>query len=262
MERELVALKIGGRAAARTEILDLLIDEIALLAERYRFILVHGGGAEVTRVSRALGLEPEFRDGIRITRPEEMEIVDMVLSGLMNKRIVRRFQVRGVAAAGISGSDGALFTGESLEGDGEGATRTGRITAVRPDLIGTLLRDGYLPVIASTSMDGTGSGLNINADDAALALAAGLPASRLLFLSDIPGILRDGAVIREIDRQGAEREIAGGVISGGMIPKVRSSVEALSRGVGRIIIGEYGDRGDLAGLLEGRIGTSIVAAGR
>jgi acetylglutamate kinase len=253
----IIAVKIGGKAASQEEAMRALVRETVSRSGRERFVLVHGGGAEVSRITRVFGLEPVFVNGKRMTSPAEMEIVEMVLAGKMNKSIVRLFQSMGVRAAGLCGSDGAVFTGESLEGTKPDATRTGAITGVDTALLRLLLDGGYLPVIASTSMDAAGGALNINADEAAFRIASALPAAALVFLSDIPGILKDGEVLRSLTAEDARREIENGTISGGMIPKVESSLEALSEGVDRIIIGEYRKPGDLEALLSGAEGTSI-----
>ena len=172
MKKDTVLIKIGGRAAAAESSLADLVREMADLKNRYDFILVHGGGAEVSRITKIFGLEPVFRDGVRMTSGPEMEIVDMVLAGKVNKSLVRMFSARGMKAVGISGSDGGLFTGASI--DPAGGSRTGRVERVNPEAALLLLRSGYLPVVASTSMDAEGGALNINADEAALEIAKGV----------------------------------------------------------------------------------------
>jgi acetylglutamate kinase len=271
--KPLALVKIGGRAA-ETETLTHLAQEMRDLKNEFLFILVHGGGAEVSRVSEIFGYAPAFVDGVRITSGPEMAVVDMVLSGKINKDITRIFRGRGLNALGLSGSDGGLFTGRALNP----ATHTGKITAVNPELILLLLGSGYLPVLCSTSMEETENpevdlapgippspapglaprALNINADEAALAVAESLKAEYLIFISDIPGILKGKEVLSALNGSAAEAEIASGVISGGMIPKVRSSIRALEAGVGTVIIGEYADSDGLAALLKGSLGTRII----
>ncbi len=255
MNERIVCIKVGGKAASDGAALAALIAEMVRLAARYRFFLVHGGGAEVTRVSGLLGLTATFRDGVRMTSAPEMEVVDMVLAGKMNKAIVRQFQAAGVGAFGLSGSDGRLFSGEPIEA----GSHTGRITAVDPKPLTTLMEAGYLPIVASTSMSAQGVALNINADEAAFALAAKLPADTLLFLSDIPGILdAEKRLIPHLSGDGVREAIAAGVISGGMIPKVESSLKALADGVAGIVIGQYLTDGDLERLLAGKAGSRIT----
>lgn len=209
-------------------------------------------------MSRRLGLKPNFREGIRVTTEEEMEVVEMVLSGSVNKRLVRLFRAAGLPAVGLCGADGGLFTGSPMQ-EGGVRTRTGKIDSVDPKLAAQLLAGGWFPVVSPTASDSRGGALNINADTAAFALAAALKSETLLFLSDIPGILRQGKCLAGLDPAGVEAEIDAGTITGGMIPKVRSAVEALSRGVKRIIIGEFRTPGDLAALLNGRLGTRIIS---
>lgn len=251
----LVCIKIGGRAATDEHSIAALMAEIAELSSTTRFVLVHGGGAEVTRVSQALGYTPTFRDGVRMTSAAEMEVVDMVLSGLMNKRLVRRFRASGVAAAGISGSDGGLFEGARLDE----STHTGRVERVDTRLLELLIEGSYLPVVASTSTTAEGVPLNINADEAAFSIAAALPSDVLVFLSDTPGILsKDGMLLDVLDERSVGEKIADGTITGGMIPKVRASLDALRSGVGSIIVGQYTVAGELRNLLDGKIGTRVV----
>ncbi len=248
-----VLIKIGGRAASDEAALSALAEEMAELQNEYSFFFIHGGGAEVTRISAVFGLEAVFENGVRKTSPEEMDVVDMVLGGKMNKYIVRLFALSGLKSVGISGADGSVFTGEAVV---EGS-RTGRVTTADPSLLLTLADSGYLPVISSVSMDDNGTALNINADEAALAVAESIPADSLVFISDIPGILKDNDIIHELTPAGIGRNIDAGVITGGMIPKVESSVEALRKGVDTVIIGGYNKKGDLAKLLVGSLGTRI-----
>jgi acetylglutamate kinase len=258
-----IVVKIGGRAAEQKADLAVLCDEMRVLSAEHRLILVHGGGAEVTAVSRRLGIEAVFHDGVRLTSPEEMDIVDMVLAGKINKQLVRLLRTRGVNAVGLSGSDGGIFTGRAVGAQqssvhqGSAQTRTGEITGTDDQLLILLLSNGYLPVVSSTSMDAEGRGLNINADAVAFALAARLGASALVFLSDIPGILSEGSTIQALSSEEARALIEKGVIKGGMIPKVTASLEAMNGGVQKVIIGQYEGAGSLGRLLEGKQGTRL-----
>ncbi|MCX7787620.1 MAG: acetylglutamate kinase [Spirochaetes bacterium] len=251
---KLYVLKMGGRAASSRETLLELIEELGELKRTSQFVFVHGGGAEVTKVSEQFGIKPVFRNGVRLTSEAEMEIVDMVLAGKMNKSLVRLFSSRGIPAIGLSGVDGDLFLAQPIE---EGS-RTGRIVEVKPSLLTLLLGHGYLPVVASVSRDNRGEGLNINADEVALELSQGLRATGLIYLSDIPGVLKAGSVLERIDQDTARQEIEGGGITGGMIPKVTSSLAAVRRGVGFVSIGEFRSKGDLEALIAGTKGTQIV----
>ncbi len=253
-----ILVKIGGKAAEKESSLAGLADEMHSLSRDYRFLLVHGGGAEVTALSRRLGIESVFSGGLRQTSAAEMDIVDMVLAGKVNKLLVRLLRSRGLDAVGVSCSDGGILTGRSAGSLPDGSpSRTGEVEHVDGRLLGLLLESGYLPVVSSSSMDHTGAGLNINADTAAFSLAVKLACSVLVFLSDIPGIIADGSVIRRVSPADAAKLSASGVISGGMLPKVSASLDAIERGVETVIIGQYEEKGSLANLLEGRQGTRI-----
>lgn len=254
MDKKIIVIKTGGKAASDKEAMKELFIEMKKLSGRYSFVFVHGGGAEVSRISKIFGLEPKFADGIRLTTEEEMEVVDMVLSGRMNKEIVRLANTTGLNALGLSGSDSFLFTGKRRSSD----SHTGVVTDVRSGILKILMKESVVPVVSSTSMTAEGTALNINADEAALAVSADIKADRLFFISDIPGVMKEGKVINVMNEKQIEEEIAEGVISGGMIPKVRSSVSALKEGVGSISIGEYKDAGDLELILDEKKGTSIV----
>jgi acetylglutamate kinase len=251
-----ILVKVGGKAAEDRGSLGALCDELKDIRRENRLVLVHGGGAEVTAVSRAFGIEAVFRDGVRQTSPEEMDIVDMVLAGKVNSQLVRLLRARGLDAVGLSGTDGGTFTGQSIGGP-NAATRTGEVTNVNVRLLQLLLDAGYLPVLSSTSMDAEGNGLNINADTAAFRLAAHLKAADLVFLSDIPGVISDGSVVQALSEAEAKDLAARGVIKGGMVPKVAASFEAIDQGVSKVIIGQYESAGSLGRLLEGKEGTRL-----
>ena len=178
----------------------------------------------------------------------------MVLSGRMNKEIVRLANISGLNAMGLSGSDCFLFTGKRRSCD----SHTGVVTDVKSEILKILIEKDVVPVVSSTSMDEEGTALNINADEAALAVSADMKADRLFFISDIPGVMKNGEVINVMNEEAVEKEINEEVISGGMIPKVRSSVSALKEGVGSISIGEYKESGDLENILNEKKGTSII----
>ncbi len=253
----MVFVKIGGVVATEPALLSALWADILLLKPR-GVVLVHGGGKEVTAVSERFGLKAEFRDGIRLTTQAEMDVVDMVLGGKINSDLVRRARVAGLEAVGLGGQDGGLFLGEPRVIDGKADSRTGRVVAAQSRLLGVLVAAGYFPVVNSTSMDAAGHGLNINADEAAQELAIAARAEALVFISDIAGVLKDGRVLPRLDEAALEAEIASGVIGGGMVPKVRSARQAVSAGVGKVVIGGYAAAGDLTKLLAGLSGTTIV----
>lgn len=250
-------IKLGGRALDQAALRAVFAAELGSLAGAWRVIVVHGGGAEVTAVSRRLGHEPRFRDGIRLTTAEEMEVVDMVLAGSANKRLVRTLTAAGVRAVGICGSDGPTLTARP-EAAPPG-TRTGRIDGVDTGLLTTLIAAGYVPVVSPVCDDGAGGGVNVNADTAALRVATAIDADALLFISDVDGVRKDGAVLRRLDPAAADAEIGAGTITGGMVPKIESSVAAVAAGVGRVHVGDYGAAGHLRALLDGAQGTVITA---
>ena len=248
-------IKLGGRALEEAALRGVFAAELASLAGTWRVIVVHGGGAEVTAMSRRLGHEPRFHEGIRLTTAAEMEVVDMVLAGSANKRLVRALSAAGVRAVGICGSDGPTLTARS-EAVPAG-TRTGRIEAVDTRLLATLTDAGYVPVVSPVCDDGAGGGINVNADTVAFRVATAIDADALLFISDIGGVHKDGAVMPRLSPAEANDEIEAGTITDGMIPKIRSSIAAVVAGVGRVHIGDYDAKGALHALLDGTRGTML-----
>jgi acetylglutamate kinase len=215
-------------------------------------VLVHGGGREVTRVQRALGIEPAWRDGLRITCPEGLEVVRMVLSGTMNKRWVAALTDAGAQAVGISGEDGELLTARL---DAAGALgRAGFVEHVRPGLLHALLAFGAVPVVSPVSRGVDGGGVNVNADDAAADVSAALGAAELLFVSDVQGVSDGATVLAALDADDAEALAASGTASGGMLPKLRAALRAREGGVGSVRIG------GVAMLMDVEAGTRITEA--
>lgn len=212
-------------------------------------VLVHGGGKEVSQLQRALGEEPEFRDGLRVTTPRALEAVRMVLSGAVNKRWVSALVTAGADAVGISGEDGGLLEARVSHGGALG--RTGELHTVRAPLLMTLLDAGLTPVISPVSRGPDGEGLNVNADDAAAAIAATLGASELLFVSDVACVRGEHGPVAALDADAAEALLGSGVASGGMRPKLRAAFAAAWGGVHRVRIG------DLEMLADGDVGTRI-----
>jgi acetylglutamate kinase len=251
-------IKLGGLLAKDPAVLDQAFEEIKFLRRDWDFALVHGGGKEVSALSAKLGIEAVFQDGIRVTRPEEMDIVAGVLSGMVNGSVVRHGQKMGLPTVGLSGYDQRIFTGEAIAIEGYPGSRTGRITETNAIFLAHLLRGGAIPVLSSISMDQEGKALNINADEAALAVGESLHVDVLVYVSDIPGLLWDDEVRRQVDPQDFEAGKAAGIITGGMIPKVQSSLTGLRKGIGRVVIGGYENPGDLGALMTGQIGTNLV----
>ncbi|OQY37153.1 MAG: acetylglutamate kinase [Spirochaetaceae bacterium 4572_7] len=254
--KPIILIKTGGKAAVLGKELNELILEIKLLKKDYDFIVVHGGGAEVTKASEVYGLKTTFIHGKRITTDSEMDIVDEVLAGRINTRLVRAFEKNNISAIGLSGNDGQIFTGESV--DSHNKSRTGRVTKTDPKLLKLLLSNNYTPVISSVSMDDNGKPLNINADDAALAVALSVSAEKVIFISDIPGILKNSNVLERLTPYDIKLEIESGVISGGMIPKVTASAKAVKASVKNVVIGDYQNSGDLLKLLNSLKGSTIT----
>jgi acetylglutamate kinase len=199
-------------------------------------VIVHGGGKEVTELQRALGVEPEWRDGLRVTSPAGLRAVSMVLSGIVNKRLVAAFIGSGVDAVGVSGEDGGLIRATLARGGAMG--RIGEVESVRVELLRSLLARGITPVISPVSRGVDGGPLNVNADDAAAAVASAMGARELLFISNVPGVLLDGAVIPSLaGSDAAESLILSGTAGGGMAPKLRAAARAAESGVERVRIG-------------------------
>ncbi len=263
-----IIVKVGGTIVADQKIMATLISEIAVHRERTLepVLLIHGGGKAVTELAGRLGIVSTFRDGVRLTQPEEMAVVDMVLAGLNNTELVRLAQRTGVPALGLTGADGALLTGRILYPEDGG--RTAEVEEVNPGAILAAQSGGFLPILATVGIGRDGGAVNINADEAAQAIAqalagAGAPALassvRLCYISDTAGVLdKTDTVIRRIPLAEVEPLIATGVVQGGMAAKLRSCAEAVRAGVERIVIGGYGRPGDLEKLIRGELGTSVT----
>lgn len=243
-------VKVGGNEVDDAAWLERFARAIA--ASGAGTVVVHGGGKEVTDLQRALGAEPEWHEGLRVTTPEALRAVAMVLSGVVNKRLVSTLIEHGRPAAGVSGEDGPTL--DAVPALGGRLGETGEIVRVRPELARSLLAAGVTPVFSPVSRGPNGGALNVNADDAASAIAAGLAADRFLLVSNVPGVLRAGKRIEEVTAGELEQLIADGIAGGGMIPKLRAAMRAAAAGVGEVRIG------DLTLLTEAGAGTRIVAA--
>ena len=260
MKTVTVIIKIGGKPAESSEAIKGLSREIKQLQdkENYRFIFVHGGGTTVSAIQKQYGIEPVFIEGKRKTSAQEMDLVDMGLAGKVNKSLVRTFHQSGLNAVGLCGSDGSTFLSADATIEGDDENRTGSIIHTDDRLLNLLMNAGYFPVVSSVSSDFQGRGMNINADEAALAIAGSLKAESLIFISDIPGIMINNEVRSNMNEAEIEKYISEGDIQGGMIPKVRSSLAALRGGVRQIQITNYTERGDLKLITRGKKGTTIV----
>jgi acetylglutamate kinase len=235
---KIVVVKYGGAAMINEGVRAAVLQDLILMQQvGIRPVLVHGGGPEIDRMLKKLGKERVFVDGIRYTDDETMEIVQMVLSGKVNKDLVAHIERQGGSALGICGGDGGLFRAERLTKNGKDLGMVGAITEVNPDVIHRALDSGYIPVVSTIALrpnDESGY-FNINADTAAAELAGALNAEKLILLTDVPGLLKDVAdvatLISVLKREDVPGLIGQGIVSGGMIPKVECCVQALSLGV-------------------------------
>lgn len=248
----LTLVKVGGAELKEGPELHTLVEALLRLARQGPLVVVHGGGSEIADLQKRLGLEPRFVEGLRVTDEESLRVAEMVLSGLVNKRLVARLVVRGVKAIGLSGADGGLLWAHKLQHSAGDLGRVGEITRVDASRLEELLSLGWTPVLSPISLGEDGRPYNVNADHAALAVASALGVDEMVFLTDVPGVLSQGAVLAQLRAREAERLIAEEQISGGMIPKVRSALGAIARGVGAARIT------NLAGLGSGQ-GTRVLA---
>ena len=243
-------VKVGGN-----EVEDVRwVRELALALTSVRpLVVVHGGGREVTALQSRFGAEPEWRDGLRVSSAETVRIASMVLSGVVNKRLVSALIGAGMDALGISGEDGALLVAEPALGGVLG--RTGTVARVRAELLHALLATGLVPVVSPISRGRAGAPFTVHADDAAAAIAEAVDAERLLFVSNVAGVALGDAVVRDVGADDAEALIESGAVTGGMAPKVRAAARAAAAGVSDVRIGDLD-------LLSGGAGTRVLAAMR
>lgn len=229
-----IVVKYGGAAMKDSNLKDKVIRDIVLLScVGMRPIVVHGGGPEINTWLGKLGIEPQFKDGLRVTDAATMEVVEMVLVGRVNKEIVALIDRAGGLAVGLCGKDANLITARP---DGrEGIGFVGEVSNVRIDILESLVNSGYIPVVSSVASDETGQAYNINADTVAGEIAAAMQAEKLILLTDTPGILEDyhdpESLIVKLGIQEARELINKGIVSGGMIPKVNCCVRSLAQGV-------------------------------
>ncbi len=239
-KNKIVVVKYGGSAMLDPELKMNVIKDCALLKfVGMHPVIVHGGGKEISKWVGLLGHEPKFVEGLRVTDPETMEVAEMVLSKV-NKSLVTMLEQLGVKAVGISGKDGGMLSCEKKYVKGQDIGFVGNITKVNTDIIKTMIENDYIPVIAPIGMDISGNSYNINADDAACAVAAGLNAEKLAFLTDIEGVYKDyndkSTLLSVITLSEAEALIGEGNIGGGMLPKLRNCIESVKNGVSRVHI--------------------------
>ena len=235
---KIVVVKYGGNAMVNDKRKQQVMEDVVLLwLIGVKVVLVHGGGPEISEVMRRYGKQAEFVNGLRVTDKETVDIVQMVLAGKVNKSLVNLLEMKGGKAMGISGMDGRLIEAKMRNAS---LGFVGSITNVNIEPVTDLLEKGYIPVISTVGCDRDGNTYNINGDTAAACIAGALGAERLIMMTDIAGILRDrddpATLIRELTIGDAVKLFEQGVISGGMIPKVDCCIDAIHRGVKKVII--------------------------
>ena len=248
--RKIVVVKYGGSAMLDEELKANVIKDVVLLKLiGFKPIIVHGGGKEISRWVNKVGMEPRFVNGLRVTDKDTMEIAEMVLAKV-NKELVTLVESLGVQAVGISGKDGGLLQCHKKLSKGEDIGYVGDIEKVNPKVLQDLLVRDFLPIVFPVGFDTNFDSYNINADDAACAIAEAVHAEKLVFLSDIEGVYKDkddpGTLISELHVQEAEKLISEGYVGGGMIPKLQNCIDAIEEGVNRVHI------------LDGRIPHSLL----
>lgn len=237
MSPQTICIKIGGSTVSGPGVLASLAEAVRALRKEGHFpVIVHGGGKDIARQLELLDKEYTFIEGMRVTDAEAVNTVQMVLSGQVNKRIVNSFVTRGIKAVGISGVDAGLFEAVRMTISGQDIGFVGTIDRVDTEIIETLQKAGYVPIISPISRGADGEIYNVNADLAASELAIASKAAHLIFLSDVPGVRVADAVRSEIRISDISDLISQGHVTGGMVPKLRSAADAVVRGVGRVHI--------------------------
>ena len=238
--RKIIVVKYGGSAMIDEELQQNVIKDVTLLKlTGFKPIIVHGGGKEISRWVGKVGMEPKFINGLRVTDEDTMEVAEMVLNKV-NKNLVRMVEELGVRAIGISGKDGALLKVEKKYSNGEDIGFVGDIKSVNADILFDLLEKDFLPIVCPIGLDDDYNTYNINADDAAYAIAKAVHAEKLAFLSDIDGVCRDfedkTSLVSHLTVDEARELIESGGITGGMIPKLQNCIGAIENGVSRVHI--------------------------
>ena len=235
-----VIVKYGGSAMLDEKLQQSVIKDVALLKlVGMKPIIVHGGGKEISKWVRLMGKEPEFAEGFRVTDDDKMEVAEMVLNKV-NKHLVQMMEKLGVRAAGISGKDGGTIICDKKLVNGRDIGYVGDVREVNPELIDTLLENDFVPIIAPIGRGDDYKSYNINADDAACAIAKSMRAEKLVFMTDIEGVCRDAkdpsTLLSVLTLEEANRMIEEGFVGGGMLPKLRNCIDAVEGGVGRVHI--------------------------
>ena len=238
--RKIIVVKYGGSAMVDEELKRQVIQDVVLLKlTGFKPIIVHGGGKEISRWVGKVGMEPHFVNGLRVTDEDTMEIAEMVLNKV-NKSLVQLVNELGVNAVGISGKDGTMLKCKKKYSCGEDIGFVGEVEEVNPKIIYDLLEKDFLPIICPIGFDENFLSYNINADDAACAIARAMKAEKLAFLTDVEGVYRDfedkNSLISEITVDEAQEFVAGGGLGGGMLPKLQNCIDAIREGVSRVHI--------------------------
>jgi acetylglutamate kinase len=251
---EVLVVKLGGTTLAEQH---QVLAEVAAVARRQPVVVVHGGGKRMTEWLERLGVPTRFEAGLRVTDAPTLEVAAAVLRGVVNSELVAALRELGVDAVGLSGVDGGLLVGERVPGIGLVA----HVVAIRRDLLDAILVAGQVPVVAPLARDEQGVVCNVNADDAAAGLAAGLGAGRLILLTDVDGVRdADGARIPALTAAEAEALIAGGTIAGGMVPKIRAALAGIAApGAEAVICDAAAPRALARALADPSFGTRITA---
>ena len=238
--RKIIVVKYGGSAMVDEQLKRTVIQDVVLLKlVGFKPIIVHGGGKEISRWVSKVGKEPQFINGLRVTDEETMELAEMVLNKV-NKELVALVESLGVKAVGVSGKDGNLLKVEKKYSNGQDIGFVGNITEVNPKILSDLLEKDFLPIVCPVGMDESFQTYNINADDAACAIAKQMHAEKLAFLTDIEGVYRNpedpSTLISKLFVKEARELINSGNVGGGMIPKLQNCVDAIEGGVARVHI--------------------------
>jgi acetylglutamate kinase len=230
---KVVVVKYGGAAMTDPDLADLFAEDVVLMRSvGMRPVVVHGGGPQIGQLMKRLGMEPEFRDGLRVTDAETLDVARMVLVGKVNRDIVSSINVHGPLAVGLSGEDAAFITASARHPE---LGYVGNVDSVNPDILERLLAQELIPVVATIGTDPEGQAYNINADTAAGAIAEALGAEKLVYMTDVLGVLRDVAdpdsLVTTASVDDLDKLIDEGVLTGGMIPKIASCTRAVRNGV-------------------------------
>lgn len=236
-----VVIKYGGAALVNEEIKSTIIKDIALMKfVGFKPVVVHGGGEDINKALERVGIEPQFKDGLRVTDEETMEVVQEVLVGKVNKSLVTELCLQGINAVGVCGKDSGFMKVKKATPNGLDLGLVGEVTEVDTTLINTLLDNDFVPVISTVGVDEEGNSYNVNADYAAVAVAGALNAEKLVFITDVAGVMRDvndpNSVISTTNTAEINELIADGTIAGGMIPKVQCCLAGVNAGVKNVHI--------------------------